>query len=122
MEEIDKKEVTTKVIEMEMINRNERNNTTKENYTVLKIGIWNVRGNGKEDELIDEFEKVDLDILAITKTKMKEHSLKELNKNYILICSGVREIERARAGVGYIVHNKWKNKIIECKRIAVVTI
>lgn len=42
------------------------------NERCIKIGTWNIRSiTGKENELIEEFAKAKLEILAITETKKK---------------------------------------------------
>lgn len=44
--------------------------------------IWNVKVlYNKEEELNEDFEKVDIDILAINKTKKKEERIQETNLN-----------------------------------------
>ena len=51
----------------------EGNKTVQQNYKIWRIGMWNIRSiNGKEEELISEFEKETLDILGIAETKKKE--------------------------------------------------
>lgn len=73
------------------------------------IGEWNVRGlNGKEEELLQEFEDQGLNLLALTETKKKGQKTIELEKGHLLILSGVKTEERAQAGVGCIVNNNIK--------------
>ena len=44
--------------------------TDKQMKRVIQLGNWNIRSlNGKEIELVDEFEKSGVDVLAITETK-----------------------------------------------------
>ena len=51
----------------------EGNKTVQQNYKIWRIGMWNIRSiNGKEEELISEFEKETLDILGIAEIKKKE--------------------------------------------------
>lgn len=53
---------------------------------ILKIGTWNIRSlNGKEHELIEEFEKAKLDIIAVTETKKKEQGMIELERGHLLL-------------------------------------
>ena len=66
------------------------------------------RLNGKEDELEKEFEEYNTDVLALTETKKKEHNVTTTNNGHLLILSGVKKEERARAGVGCLIHKKWK--------------
>ena len=77
------------------------------------FGTWNVRAiNGKELELTEEMDKYKIDILAITETKKKGQGVENVGPNHTLIFSGVEEKERARAGVGLLIH-KSKEKLIE---------
>ena len=76
------------------------------------FGCWNVRAlNGKELELAEEIEKFNVDILAITETKKKGQGVENIGPNHVLIFSGVDVRERARAGVGLLVHKKLENLI-----------
>ncbi|KAK4887038.1 hypothetical protein RN001_003309 [Aquatica leii] len=67
--------------------------------TTWKIGTWNVRSiSDKEKELVEEFEKTDLDILGITETKKK----------------GTGELElQTREGVGCIIKKEKAKYIIK---------
>lgn len=79
----------------------------------LKIGTWNVRSiNGKEVELVEEFERAGLDVLGITETKKKGKGMEQL-EGHIHIYSGVEQRERARAGVGCIIRKDIKEAIID---------
>ncbi|KAK4883448.1 hypothetical protein RN001_006767 [Aquatica leii] len=61
-------------------------NKTKKEETVLRLGTWNIRSlNGQEQELIYEFEKLNLDILAITETKKKGNGMIEMENGHLLI-------------------------------------
>ena len=71
------------------------------------FACWNVRAiNGKEMELVQEMENFKLDILAITETKKKGQGVESVGLNHILIYSGVDVKERAKAGVGLLIHKK----------------
>lgn len=71
---------------------------------ILRLGTWNIRSlNGKENELIEEFEKTKLDLLAITETKKKGQGIIELERGHILLYSGVNPEVRAAEGVGCII-------------------
>ena len=68
------------------------------------MGTWNVRGlNGKEGELVEEFENVGLDIIGITETKKESKGEIMMKGGHLLIYSGVEMKERAREGVGCII-------------------
>lgn len=85
----------------------------------LQMGTWNIRSiNGKELELSNEFEKANLDILVVTETKKKGKGILELENGHILIWSGVKEDQRAAAGVGCILHNDAKNQISKWEAIS----
>lgn len=90
---------------MEKDKRLDKNNKEKG----WKLGTWNIKSlNGKEDELIQEFEKVGINILAITETKKKGKHVMELDNGHILILSGVNNEERARGGVGCLIEKNMK--------------
>ncbi|KAK9709146.1 hypothetical protein QE152_g26790 [Popillia japonica] len=66
-----------------------------------KIGTWNVRSlTGKEEELVEELEKVNADIVGITETKKKGKGEILLSGGHLLIYCGVKIGSRAREGVG----------------------
>lgn len=70
----------------------------------MKIGTWNVRSiTGKEEELVEEMEKQQIEILGITETKKKGNGMKRIHKGYWIFWSGVKETEGARGGVGLII-------------------
>ena len=82
----------------------DRNNGRKTDMKIWRVGTWNVRSlTGKEKELTEEFEKVNIDILGVTETKKKGKGEEVLEGGHILIYSGVDVKERAREGVGCIV-------------------
>lgn len=82
---------------------------SKENQEeIIKIGTWNIRSlNGKETELIQEFEKAKLNILAIVETKKKGKGIIEMENGHILLYSGVELENRAKAGVGCIINKEY---------------
>ena len=83
------------------------------------FGCWNVRAlNGKEVELTEEMEKSKVDMLAITETKKKGQGVEYIGPNHILIFSGVNVKDRARAGVGLIVHKKLEAIVEDWKFIS----
>lgn len=96
---------------MEMRGKNETN--------VWKLGAWNIRGmNGKEIELTDEFERTELEILAISETKKKGNGRIDLTNGHTLIYSGVSENKRAAAGVGCIIHRKLSDQITAWENVS----
>jgi hypothetical protein len=88
-----------------------RNKENSRNY--WKLATWNIRGlSGKENELIEECQKIKVDILGITETKKKGQGSIEVGNGYYLIYSGVPTNERAKAGVGCLINEKWRKKIL----------
>lgn len=60
---------TEQAMKMEM----KKNNTTEKKVNTWKLGAWNIRSiQGKEIELINEFEEANVEIMAISETKKKE--------------------------------------------------
>lgn len=86
---------------------NDEHKIKRSRRKVLKLGAWNIRSiKGKEYELVQEFERADLDILAVTETKKKGQGLMEMDNGHILIHSGINADKRAAEGVGCIVNKK----------------
>ncbi|CAG9823965.1 unnamed protein product [Phaedon cochleariae] len=89
---------------------NIRNINNKKN--ICKLGTWNIRSlNGKEIELISEFEKAELEILVIPETKKKGNGTMEMENEHLLIWSGIEENKRAQAGIGCILHKNIKENL-----------
>lgn len=85
---------------------------TRAKDELWKMGTWNVRSlSGKEDDLVEEFEKAKLDVLGISETKRKGKGEMSLRGNHVLIYSGVDPKSRAREGVGCVVHFRHQNRI-----------
>lgn len=81
--------------------------TTERNKekTGWTLATWNIRGlNGKEMEIIEEYEKNNISILAITETKRKGQHETYLGNGHMMILSGVPNKERAAGGVGCIIN------------------
>lgn len=78
----------------------------------MTIGTWNIRSmKNKEIELAQEFEKSQVQLLAITETKTKGQGSLELEGGHLLIYSGVPQNLRAEAGVACLVRKDIKTKI-----------
>lgn len=87
---------------MDSANNMDMNN--KNAYRIWKIGTWNIKSlTGKEHELIQEFEKEELDILGICETKKKGQGIQEMEGGHLLLYSGVTNEMRAKRGVGCII-------------------
>lgn len=85
---------------------------------ILIIINWNIRSiKGKEHELVEEFEKANLDFLAITETKKKGQGMIKLGKGHALFYKGVTAEQRAAEGVGCLIKNQQVKNIKKCKYI-----
>nr|CAH7736536.1 unnamed protein product [Callosobruchus chinensis] len=78
------------------------------------MATWNIRSiANKERELVQEFEKMNLDILAITETKKKGKGIRELEGGHIMIYSGVPMENRAAEGVGFIIRKNLLQQLVK---------
>ncbi|XP_063923705.1 craniofacial development protein 2-like [Zophobas morio] len=76
----------------------------------MRVGTWNIRTlSEKEQELVDEFRKANVTLIALTETKQKGKCELTLGEEVILY-SGVEENLRAQAGVGCIIKKQFRNK------------
>ncbi|XP_072392345.1 uncharacterized protein [Diabrotica undecimpunctata] len=83
------------------------------------MATWNVRSlNGKEKELIDEFDKAQLDFLAITETKKKGQGMDELDKEHVFLYSGVSTDSKAAEGVGCLMRASYMSYVKNWKFIS----
>jgi hypothetical protein len=92
-------------------NGNEKN---KDFWTTEKFNLatWNVRGLARKEEiLVRELRKARIDIAVISETKKKKRGSKEIG-DYILLYSGVGVERRAVAGVGIMLHKKFKPNVV----------
>ena len=81
-----------------------------------KIGVWNTRSlNGKEDEIVYEMKKANIDLLVTPETKKKGLGEMELTDGYMLIYSGVSDSKRAAEGIGCILNGNSAERIIKWK-------
>ncbi|XP_072389283.1 uncharacterized protein [Diabrotica undecimpunctata] len=82
------------------------------------MATWNVRSlNRKEKELIDEFDKAQLDFLAITETKRKGQGMDELDKEHVFLYIGVSTDSRAAEGVGCLMKASYMSFVKNLKFI-----
>lgn len=85
----------------------------------LRIGTWNIRGlNGKEEELINEFENSKLEVLAITETKKKGKGCIGVKGGHMMMCSGVEHNIRGQSGVGCIIKKECSRNVLEWEAIS----
>jgi hypothetical protein len=61
--------------------------------------------------LVKELKETKVKYLASTETKKKGQGVEELDEDFLLFYSGVPKNERARAGVGYLLHKRNKERI-----------
>jgi len=88
--------------------------TTKRNRTrifykrnTLRIATWNIQSwNTKSNEVLEELTSHNIDICAISETKKKGKGSQQMGL-YIMIYSGKPKNERASAGVGLLLHQKF---------------
>lgn len=81
------------------------------------MGTWNIRSvKGKEREMIQEIERANLEILAITETKKKGRGIMTIG-DYGVIYSGAEENQRAEAGVGCVVSPEYMGKLVDWQGI-----
>lgn len=79
---------------------------------IWKMATWNIKSiQGKESELEDEFEKLEIEILATTETKKKGKGIYKFPKGNIFVYSGVIQEKRAAAGVGCLIQGKLEKQI-----------
>ena len=79
---------------------------------VMRIGTWNVRGmNGKETELMYEFERANISVLGVTETKKKNKGSYKTRNGHVVIYSEVDENQRAAAGRQVVLKIVLKNTI-----------
>ncbi|GLV37385.1 hypothetical protein CBL_10648 [Carabus blaptoides fortunei] len=83
---------------------------------VRRLGTWNIRSiKEKEEELVEEMEKQNIEILGITETKKKGRGMRSIHKGYWMIWSGIEDTGRAKGGVGLVVAPNRITKIINEK-------
>ncbi|PSN46792.1 hypothetical protein C0J52_19145 [Blattella germanica] len=98
-------------IDQIMTNQARKKDKKSDISETLKLATWNVRGlTNKESELEKELSNLKIDIAAITETKKKLQGSLEL-QNYLMIYGGVKQEQRASAGVAIWIHKRLKNRI-----------
>lgn len=85
---------------------------------ILRLATWNIRAlNNKDQELIEELKHSNIEICALQETKKKGRGQYQY-EDYTLIYSGVQKSKRATAGVGILIHNKYKNSLDGCEYVS----
>ncbi|XP_068082959.1 ATP-binding cassette sub-family C member 4 [Anabrus simplex] len=101
-----------------ILNRFSKDTYVMDEYlpSTMIFEFQNIRGlAGKENELVAEFERARLVVLALTETKRKSHGVDTMMNNHVLIYSGVSIRLRAKSGVALLIHKNFRNKIQEWK-------
>lgn len=79
----------------------------------LRIGSWNITSwNSRDQEIIMELNKHKIEICALSELKKRGRGNTRY-QNYILFYSGKEKNQRAQAGVGILLHDKFENNIEE---------
>lgn len=79
--------------------------------TQLRLATWNVDSwNTRNQDVMMEIAEKNIDICSIQETKKKGKG-SQLIDNYIFIYSGKNRNERAKSGVGIIIHKRFKEAI-----------
>ena len=77
---------------------------------VFRIGNWNVKSlKNKENEVIREMERYNLDILGLSETKVRGNGMREINGTKY-VYAGATE-GKAKGGVGLIVPERWADRL-----------
>lgn len=94
-----------------VLNLNHKKKNRQKRRRKIVCGAWNIQGwRTKDKEVIDEFKRMNIDIMVISETKKKGSGIEDIDG--VFHCwSGVRKEERAKAGVGVLIKNKWRKSI-----------
>lgn len=92
----------------------------------INIASWNIISwGGREQDILNELNNFKIDFCALSETKKKGNGTTKFG-NYVLAYSGKKKEERASAGVGLMIHEKFSNNIEEIEyvneRIILVTL
>ena len=88
-----------------------RKRLRKRKRTITRLACWNITSwNGRDQEIICEMKQHKIDICAISETKRKGKGSVKC-EDYILIYSGKPKQERAKSGVGILLHEKYEQCI-----------
>ena len=81
-----------------------------------RIATWNVGSvTGRGRELAEEMHKRRIDVMCVQETRWGGNAARELGGGYKLVYSGK---SNKRNGVGIILSQKWKDKVLEVKRVS----
>lgn len=91
----------------------ENKKLSRQNCTV-KTATWITRSvKDKVNEIMEEFEKLNLNILVIAETKKKGKGEIETEGGHTMLYSGVPQEQNAKAGVACIINKKLVKDIIQ---------
>ena len=80
------------------------------------MATWNVGPmTGRCRELAEEMYKRRIDVMCVQETRWGENAARELGGGYKLVYNGK---SNKRNGVGIIMSQKWKDKVLEVKRVS----
>ena len=106
----------TRVINEQGVPHNPRMRLKKPVERGMRLGTWNVGSlTGKGRELADCMRRRRVDGLCVQETRWKGNGVRELGDGYKLWYSGDRT---GQAGVGVILDEKMKEKVLEVNRIS----
>ena len=73
-------------------NEKERNDSKRVDNMIKRFRCWNVRSiNGKEEELVAEMKKYQLEVLGLSETKVRGNNVKQIG-DVVCVYSGVQEV------------------------------
>lgn len=85
---------------------------------ILRLGTWNIKSwNSKNHEVLSEITEKKIDICAISEVKKKGKGTQYINE-YILAYNGKPKNERAKCGVGILLHKKFEQHIDDIEYIS----
>ena len=89
----------------------------KPKHPITRIACWNITSwNGRDQEIIIEMKKHNIDICGISETKKKGQGTSKYGE-FTLIYSGKAKQERAHSGVGILLHGKYTQSIEDIEYI-----
>ena len=88
----------------------------KEQRRKIRVGSWNIGTmTGKGRELVEVMKKRKLEMLCMQETRWGGNSAREIGEGYKIIYSG-GTAKGKRNGVGVVLNEKWKEKVMEIDR------
>ena len=84
-----------------------------------RIGTWNICGlMHKEPEIVEYMTQNKITILGIADTRKKETGTKQIHDNFVFIWSGVKREDRAKHGVGFVIHHEKAKDLVHTEFIS----